>query len=285
VGALVHYWLKEKPKGEMTLEILDAKGTLVRRLSSTKVEPETARDDPDPEWEDKEKKALPTRAVVNRTVWDLRYEGATKIKGAKLDSGDPAEGPMALPGTYTAKLTVDGQSFETPVEVRLDPRVSVPPADLEEQLAFSLVLREDLTRLSGIVHDLRSVREQVKSRSAALAGTSSAAELAKAAEAVVARCDALEDKLHNPKAQVSYDILAMPGGTKLYSRLGPLYSWSHEGDARPTQGMREVYAELKKELDAYAAEWKAIVETDVKALNAKARELAPNFVDLPREAK
>ena len=53
----------------------------------------------------------------------------------------------------------------------------------------------------------------------------------------------------------------MPGGAQLYSRLGPLYSWAREGDGRPTQGMREVYAEQRKELDGLVAEWKAVVET------------------------
>jgi photosystem II stability/assembly factor-like uncharacterized protein len=281
VGAIVDYWLKSTPRGEISLDILDGKGALVRHLTSTKKEPDTPRDDPDPDWEDTAKEALPRRAAVNRFVWDLRYEGATKIKGAKVDSGDPAKGPMALPGTYAAKLTVDGRSYETKVEVRLDPRVNVPLADLEEQLAFALTLRDDLTRLSGIVHDLRSVREQLKSRSALLADTPSTAELRKAADAIVAKCDALEEKLHNPKARVSYDILAMRGGAQLYSRLAPLYSWSHETDARPTQGMRDVYAQLKQELDADAAEWKAIVEEDVKALNAKAFEVAPDFVVVP----
>ena len=45
--------------------------------------------------------------------------------------------------------------------------------------------------------------------------------------------------------------------------------------------MREVYAELRNELDALAAEWTAILETDVPALNAKARELAPDLVIPP----
>jgi photosystem II stability/assembly factor-like uncharacterized protein len=281
-GAILYYWLKQKPKGEISLEILDAKGAVVRRLTSKKQEPETARDDPDPEWRDTSKLALPKNAAaVNRMLWDLRYEGATKIKGAKIDSGNPGEGPMALPGSYTARLTVDGRSYETKLEVRLDPRVSVSPADLEVQLAFALTLRDDLTRLSGIVHDLRSVREQAKARAAVLAGNESAAGLVKAADALAAKCDALEQKLHNPKAQVSYDILAMKGGAQLYSRLAPLYTWSHETDAKPTQGMREVYAQLKQELDADAAEWDRIVATDVKALNDQARELAPGFVVLP----
>ena len=125
------------------------------------------------------------------------------------------------------------------------------------------------------------MREQVKARSASLQGGAGAAPVAEAASALAGKCDALEEKLHNPKAEVAYDILAMPGGAKLYSRLAPLYSAAHDGDGRPTQGMREVYAELKKELDTLAAEWKAILETDVPALNAKARELAPDFVVPP----
>ena len=184
VGAVLHYWLKDEPKDDVVLEILDEKGGLVRKLSSRKVEPETPPDDPDAAEDDAAKKALPKKAGLQRAVWDLRYEGATKIRAAKVDSGDPAEGPMVLPGTYTLRLTVDGQSLTTPVEVRLDPRVSVSRADLEEQLAFSLALRDDLTRLSGIVHDLRSVREQVKARSASLQGVAGAAPLAEAAAAL-----------------------------------------------------------------------------------------------------
>jgi hypothetical protein len=108
-----------------------------------------------------------------------------------------------------------------------------------------------------------------------------AAPLAADAEALARRCDALEERLHNPKAEVAYDILARPGGARLYSRLAPHYGWVHEGDFPPTRGQREVYAELKGELDDLALEWKSIVETDVPALNAKARALAPDLVVVP----
>jgi photosystem II stability/assembly factor-like uncharacterized protein len=278
-GARIHYWLRDEPKGEVTLEILDGKGAVVRTLRSRKAEELTPEDDPDPE--PREPKPLPKEAGLERAFWDLRYEGATRIRPAKIDSGDPGKGPMVLPGSYTLRLSVDGQSSTTPVEVRLDPRVDVPRADLEQQLAFSLALRDDLSRLSEAVRELRSVREQVQSRTASLRDRPGAAPLVAAADALVAKCDALEAELHNPKAEVSYDILAMPGGAKLYSRLAPLYSWASEGDGAPTQGMREVYAELKQELERRSAEWKAMLATDVPALNAKARELAPEFVVLP----
>ena len=94
VGAVLHYWLKDEPKDDVVLEILDEKGGLVRKLSSRKVEPATPPDDPDAAEDDAAKKALPKKAGLQRAVWDLRYEGATKIRAAKVDSGDPAEGPM-----------------------------------------------------------------------------------------------------------------------------------------------------------------------------------------------
>jgi hypothetical protein len=283
-GALLHYWMKEEPKGEVVIEILDEKGAVVRRLTSRKEEPETPPDDPDPDWSERRRKPLSAKAGLQRAVWDLRYEGASKLKAAKIDAGDPEEGPLALPGRYTVKLTADGRSLTSALEVRPDPRVSVGRSDLEAQLALALTLRDDLTRLAGTIQDLRSVREQARSRAAALAGRAQAAPVVAAADALVARCDELEKKLHNPEAQVSYDILAR-GGAQLYSRLAPLYSWAHEGDGPPTQGMREVYAELKKQLDALSGEWRAILDADVPALNAKARDLAPDFVVLPAKGR
>ncbi len=81
----------------MVLEILDAKGAVIRKLSSRKAEAEAPKDDPDPGWDDSERKALPKAAGLQRAVWDLRHEGATKIKGAKIDSGDPERGPSLCP--------------------------------------------------------------------------------------------------------------------------------------------------------------------------------------------
>lgn len=281
VGAVLHYWLKDEPKGDLTIEILDGAGAVVRKLTSAKTEAETDPDDPDPDWEEPASKALPKKAGLNRTVWDLRHEGAARIENAKIDAGDPGEGPRVLPGVYTARLSVDGRTATTPVEVRLDPRSSVSRAELEEQLALALALRGDLDRLSGAVRELRSVRGQAKARAEALRGVAAAAPLVEAAEALAKRCDSIEERLHNPEAEVIYDILARPGGAKLYSRLAPLFGWVHEGDGAPTQGMKEVHAELRRELDALLAEWKAVLEVDVAALNAGARQIAPDLVVVP----
>ncbi len=97
-------------------------------------------------------------------------------------------------------------------------------------------------------------------------------------DTAVAKIDALEARMHNPTAEVTYDILAMRGGTRLYSRMSPLTGFAWHGDGPPTQGVREVFAEQKKELDAFDVEAKAIVATDIAAINALASKLALPFV-------
>jgi photosystem II stability/assembly factor-like uncharacterized protein len=277
-GAIVYYWLKDEPKDDVKLEVLDEKGALVRTLSSRKVEPAVAEDDPDPE--EAEPKPPPKAAGLNRAVWDLRYEGASKIKHAKVDAGDPGKGPLVLPGRYTLRLTAGSETQTTSVEVKLDPRVKAAPSDLEQQLAFALALRDDLSRLGATVEALRSVKAQLKARVAPLRDQKGREGLLAAADALAAKCDALEARLHNPNAEVAYDILAQRGGAMLYSRLAPLYSWASEGDGAPTQGMRDVYAEERRELDALLGEWQALVGSDVVELNKLAREV--DFVVLGR---
>jgi photosystem II stability/assembly factor-like uncharacterized protein len=281
-GALVYYWLKEKPGGEFTIEFLDEGGAVIRRLSSEKVESDYAEDDPDPDRRLRPPEPLPAEAGVQRAVWDLRYEGAKQIAGAEIDFGDPYTGPLVLPGTYTVRLTVGEETHTASLEVGPDPRAKTSRADLEEQLAFALGLRDDLTRIAEIVAGVRAVREGLATRAKLLEGNAAAAELVKDATALGEKLDTLESKLHNPEARVNYDILGgRSGGVKLHSKLSPLYSWAHDGDGAPTEPVREIYRRLATELEALDAEWAAILETDLPALNAKARGLALEFVPAP----
>jgi photosystem II stability/assembly factor-like uncharacterized protein len=270
-GALFQYHLGKKSDDEVSIEITDASGALVRRLSSRKKEDAEDLPEDDPDGGGDKPSLLPTGQGVQRFAWDLTYDGAKLIRKAKIDWGDPEQGPLVPPGRYTAKLTANGQTQTASFEVRPEPRVSLTPTEYAEQTRFALQVRDSITRLTALVHDLQSVRAQVKARNEALKGVASAAALVKAGEAVLPRLDALEAKLHNPKAEVAYDILAMKGGARLYSQLSPLYTFAYEADGLPTQGMREVYAGYAKELEAGAAEWKSIL-ADVDGLNQKARE-------------
>jgi hypothetical protein len=280
-GASIYYFLKDKPKGDVKIEIIDAQDRVVRTLSSIALEPDYSSDDDDPE--DLKKLALAIDPGVQRAVWDLTWEGATKIKGAKIDTGDPREGPRAVPGVYTVRLTVDGETKTSSVRVVADPRGGVSAAELETQLAYALRVRDDLSKLTGLVNQLRSVREQLQGRAKALDARKAEppiADLLKASAAAVARSNTIEDTLHNPTAEVVYDILAMRGGTRLYSRLAPLQMWALEADGPPTTGMTQVIAEQEKELAQLTRQTQEFLDEDVASLNAAAARLGLTFLIL-----
>jgi photosystem II stability/assembly factor-like uncharacterized protein len=278
-GAMIYYYLKEKPKGELKIEILDSAGKLVRTLSSVPREPDYSSEYDDPE--DFKKAALTVEPGTQRAVWDLNWQGAAKIKNAKIDTGDPANGPRAIPGTYTVRLSVDGQTLTSPLHVLPDPDRSAPAADLEAQLKFALRVRDDISKLTGIANRVRSVREQLQARTKALEarkGETAVAELIGGAEGVIKKADALEDRLHNPSAEIVYDILAFRGGTRLYSRLAPLMMWAIEGEGGPTAGMVQVLEEQEKELAQLERDADAWISTDVAAVNQRAAAAGVPFV-------
>lgn len=82
--------------------------------------------------------------------------------------------------------------------------------------------------------------------------------------------------MHNPRAKVTYDILAMKGGAQLYSNLGWLYGSMLDGDGPPTQGVKEAADRLGAELAERLKEFQALIDKDLAGLNNQAKTL-----DLP----
>ena len=196
------------------------------------------------------RRPLPKKAGLQRAVWDLRYEGAHEDQGGQDRLGRPGRrARWRCPAPTRLRLTVDGQTLTTPLEVRLDPRVTrVARPTSRSSSAFALALRDDLTRLTGIVHDLRSVREQVTARARVARGRGRRRAARRGRRRARWRsATRSRQKLHNPKAEVD---LRHPGhagrGEALLAPRAALLSWARDGDGRPTQGMRDVYAELKE---------------------------------------
>lgn len=278
-GAVISYSLAAEPEGEISLEVLDAEGGLVRRLSSVLKPQYTSPDHPDWDPESEPKPELEVEPGLHRTTWDLRYEAARWVPGSRIDTGGPGAGPLVLPGEYTLKLTVDGRSFTESLRVEPDPRSSAATSDLEAQLAFALEVRDRMSRITDMVATIRGVRAQLEARTALLAGNPEAAGLVELATKLAADLSAVEEAVHNPNAEVNYDILAgRDGGAKLYSRLSWLLWGADEHDGPPTQGMREVAAELAAELAVEEAKLETLKAVDLARLNALAADNGVPYV-------
>ena len=72
------------------------------------------------------------------------------------------EGPLAVPGVYQVKLTVDGQSYTAPLEVKMDPRVRIAPLALTQQLELEMKIIEAMKQSLSAVRQVNDLRTQLK---------------------------------------------------------------------------------------------------------------------------
>ena len=126
-GAVIDYYLKSSTTGPVILEIMDPAGDVIRRYSSedrpTPVDPNSLnipafwRPTPEP---------LSAASGMHRWVWDLRPTTPPATQrgqgGGGGGGGFGFNRPTVLPGHYTVKLTVGGQSLTQPLIVEPDPR-------------------------------------------------------------------------------------------------------------------------------------------------------------------
>jgi hypothetical protein len=291
-GAIIDYWLKtavEKPEeakahdanankpdnstGEsssdkekaeppkITVEILDASGKVIRKYP--KKEEAT---DQDEEFARGDKNAgKPTGdAGLNRFVWDLRYEGATKVPHAPLWGGS-TDGPDAVPGNYQVRLTVLGKSYTAPLEIQPDPRLKITQDDLAKQFDLSLKIRDKVTETDDAIIQIRDLREQINTLNKRLKDDPRSKTVADAGKALDKKMTEVEEALIQTKAKSSQDVLNFP--IRLNNQLVALGGVVSSADSAPTKQSYEVFDMLSKAVDEQLAKWKAIVATDVASYN------------------
>jgi photosystem II stability/assembly factor-like uncharacterized protein len=170
-GAIISYYLKSQPAGEVNIEVADAAGKIVRRF-----------------------KRVPDEAGVNRIAWDLRFEAVTdgaaarrgraatpepkadtslaalrerrRAPGADRDGGGeesffgPAASPV-LPGTYQVTMTAGGKRYTKPVEVRNDPRADMSPAQVTAQYDAAQAIEKIQQRVTHVISEADELMRQL----------------------------------------------------------------------------------------------------------------------------
>jgi photosystem II stability/assembly factor-like uncharacterized protein len=265
-GAILYYYLKSKPTGkeEITIEISDAQGRLVRRLSNFE---ENKQEQP-PEWPDQEKPAnlLPTAAGMNRFAWDFRTDSPVQIPGA-FYAGDPPRGPLVVPGTYQAKLTVKGKSQTAPLNVVIDPRIQsqVTAADLLKQAELTAKVKQDIDALHRSVNQIRGLRTNLETLEKWTAAGSPNSEVITAAKALDQKMTPVEANLIQVKMKSSEGNLRYPN--MLNEQYFSFNELIQSVDQAPTAQQLLVFNELHTRLTAQLAQWQQIQTADVPALS------------------
>jgi photosystem II stability/assembly factor-like uncharacterized protein len=253
---------RSKP-APITLEILDQKGQVVRKYPP-KIQPGEEAGGDDEGGGRPPDRGLPTEAGLNRFVWDLRYEGATRVPRSPLWAGN-TDGPKALPGAYQVRLTVNGKQYSAPMEVVADPRLKIAQQDLEKQFDLLIKIRDRVTQAHEIVNQIRDIRAQITALNKRLENQPQARAVANAGQQLDKKMTAVEEVLIQTKARSNQDVLNYP--IRLNNYLVALDGVVGSADSAPTQVSYEVFDMLAKQLDEQRDKWKQILNTDIPAYN------------------
>jgi photosystem II stability/assembly factor-like uncharacterized protein len=255
-GAIVDYFLGQPAAGPVTLEIMDAGGKLVRRYSSTD----------SPELSDADLKALsippfwvrrpgplPAGSGMHRWVWDLHGPPPESLRhdypiaAAPHDTPRLPQGPRALPGEYTVKLTVDGRTYTAPLTIKMDPRVKISPAGLQQQFASEKQLARTISLSTEAIREARSAQEQIEKRP-------DLAELGKKLKAVLG-----SGGFFGPAP-------AEAGLISVNSQASGLYGEIDSADAAPTAAQAAALAKITRDSPGVMERWTKLKD-ELKAAN------------------
>jgi photosystem II stability/assembly factor-like uncharacterized protein len=272
--AQINYSLKSAPRGPVQLQVLDADGKLVRDLRTT------------------------PRAGLNRVSWDLRYEPPRLIalrttppenphiwEEPRFRGQDtrpvthwglePAQvGPIVVPGKYTVKLTVDGQSHTQTIDILKDPKIPSSVADLDLSVRLQLRLRDDISAAADMVNAIEVMRKQLEDVQKAYKNDASKAALLKQVSEMDKKLFDLEARLLEP-AQMTSDDKYFQQAYRVYMNLiwlngevGPGAGDVAGGaDFAPTDTSVGMLENIEKDLNAAKADYKTMMERDVPAFN------------------
>ncbi|MEP7255041.1 MAG: hypothetical protein ABI666_04650 [Ferruginibacter sp.] len=157
-GAIINYYLSSNANN-IQLEILDSKGTVIRKYASTDTLYKIPANNVPSYWV-RPQQILSGTAGSHRFMWDMHYQPlnvppAYPISAIYMNTAPDPTSPWVLPGVYTARLTVGarpddpvgrGKIYNQSFTVRMDPRVKTSLKDLQLQHDLSLMCYNNIKK-------------------------------------------------------------------------------------------------------------------------------------------
>ncbi len=271
-GAIINYYLATDAK-EVVLEILDQQNNLVRRYASND-QPEQVNENTVayPIYWARPPRVLPNKAGMQRWTWDFHYPppaGVPRSLGMQAilrDTPTGPFGPTAAPGDYTVKLTVDGKSISQPLTLRLDPRVTTPPAGMAKMFEIAMRCYEGGGKVRAAQAEVRTLREQLN----ALTTRAGSNAITKTIEDLDKKVAALEGRT------AGLDFFGVsnrePGLAGMSNGFLSLMNLVEGADVMPTPQAIAAADELQRSLNEVLARWNDIKSKDMKTLNDQLRQ-------------
>jgi photosystem II stability/assembly factor-like uncharacterized protein len=267
----VDYLLKQ-PAQKVTVEFLDAKGTVIRSFTGTAADKPTSE-----EFEFFRRPPVPKPRVaagLNRLNWDMRYADATDFEGLIMWAAD-TRGPLAPPATYQVRVTADGQSQMQSFAIKREPRLlaDVTDADLQKEFDLAMQVRDKTSDANQAVLLVRGIKPQIKDRKDKL--DSKVGPTAKALDDLEKNLTSVEVQIYQVNNQSPEDPLNFP--IMLNNKIASLRGVVESADAAPTEQSFEVFQVLSSQLEQQLNKLDATVKKELPAVNQmlQKQRLAP----------
>lgn len=245
-GVLITYLVNRQisPKETTRLEVYDSSGQLIRTI-----------------------RRVPTHRGLNRIAWDLRYEPPRSRREEKVQSDffrRGPQGPQVLPGKYTLRLIIGQEKMERIVEVKMDPTHQVSLAELQQQLSYSLQLREMISQANDLCRLLDGLLAQLEERQKLISQLrpSEGAEVEKRLDEVKKQITEWQEKLVRPEGRPFWSV-----GPRLVGQLNQLFRVIDGVDLSPTPAQIELFRELRAELQKVKTDLMSFLKKEIPELN------------------
>ena len=263
-GAVVNYYLKDKPAKEVTIEFLDSQSAVIRKFTK-KIEAAGTSEAPaanqggfgsgDPQ--------PPAEIGFNTFAWNYRLPNASTIQGLILWGGSLA-GPRVPPGNYSVRLTVDGKVVGSePFAIKADLRLMTTQDDFAKQFDLMKKINMKLTETHDAINQLRDIRTQIEGISKRL--TPENKELSDKAREITQKLTEIEEALHQTKIRSGQDALNFP--IRLNNKLAAVSSFVDSSDDGPTASAYLVFNDIAAQIDVQLARFAVVKSQDIAEFN------------------
>ncbi|HEU5090895.1 MAG TPA: glycosyl hydrolase, partial [Roseiflexaceae bacterium] len=228
-GAIITYYLKQQPKGVLTLTFSDASGKEIRSFKSR-----------DPEATEKPKdRLIPAREGWNRFVWDLRHAPVTKIEGSDPAAEATIDGPLVAPGTYQVTLNSGDTTLTEPFEVIKPGALPASDEDLQAQYGLLRQVYDKQNETIAAINRMRDLRQQLDGWAKRVTGAANGEAIADTATKLRDKVLEIEKELLVPDLRPGWAD-NINNGVRLLAKLSSVGEVVELGDYRPTDQAYQV---------------------------------------------
>jgi photosystem II stability/assembly factor-like uncharacterized protein len=260
-GVITHFYLKnyDKEKDTVAITFFDKKGDSIMSFGTHA----------------KEHKLKDLKKGGNTFVWNMRYDGAERLKGMIL-WGANLNGPRAVPGEYKVSLSLNGTLVNQDFKILADPRAETDMNGFQKQFDFVSSVNSTIDKAHKSIKKMRKVSEQLDAFSAQYASDDKVKDIVSKAKEMKKKLIEVEEALYQTKNRSNQDPLNFP--IRLTNKLGGVASLSNMDDFPPTDQAIVVSKHLTTKINEQLDLFNTVMSEEVAKFNAAFNKMQLNYL-------